>query len=148
MSMHDRLDVWPSVKDGSVEWILRRRPMRAIDSSVGLHTDDVVASQAAFIDPSRRDPHITIVIANRKVSAGRRRHAIAINAIHRLHNGITWMNEIALRHLNRLRSSCEQGHIIRFDDWWSVIEKVSMALGTEDKSLSGQWVKSWNRNLR
>lgn len=96
MRVLDRFDVWPSIIDGSVKRVLRRRPVQAIDSSVRFDADDIVSCRAAFIDPSRRNPNFAMVIANRKIAAGRRRHAIAIEAIHRLHNGITWMYNVSL----------------------------------------------------
>jgi len=99
--------------------------VRAIDSSVEFDADDIVASQAAFVDPSRRNPDIAILIANGKVPAGSRCHAIAINAIHRLHHGITCMNNVSLRHCDLpIEDDKNQRHQIR----WSTEPMIGVYL--------------------
>jgi hypothetical protein len=91
--VHNGFDVGTNRINRSVKGKFRRRRMAAIDVSTGANADDVAASQIALIDSCWRNPDITGLVTNRKVAPGRRRHAIAINAIHRLHDCIAGMEQ-------------------------------------------------------
>ena len=50
------------------------------------NADNIIACQAAFVDPGRRDPDAPVRFANRKVAARSRGHAVPIDAFHRAHD--------------------------------------------------------------
>src|SRR5579871_315320 len=60
------------------------RPARSLRSAVRANPHDVVAPQSAFIHARRSNPHVTVRLANGEISAGRGRHAIPVDPLHRI----------------------------------------------------------------
>ena len=61
-----------------------RWPVRPFDGATRAHADDVVAAQAAFVEPRGRDPDIAVVFAYGEVAARRGGHAVAVDALNGL----------------------------------------------------------------
>src|SRR5579863_3400150 len=69
--------------------------MRSFPGTVGLDADNVVTRQAALIDARGGDPHVARFVANRQIAPRRGGHAISIDALHRMHDFVARMLEIA-----------------------------------------------------
>jgi hypothetical protein len=59
----------------------------------------MLSTQAAFIQPCRRDPHVADFIPHRDIAAGRRCHLMRVNALHDLDDLVAWVKK-------RKRSHC------------------------------------------
>ena len=57
--------------------------------------DDVVAAQAPLVDAGRGDPDVAVVVADREVAAGGGRHPVAVDPLHRPHDLVAGMGQVA-----------------------------------------------------
>ena len=62
-----------------VEGVLRRGFVRTDNGTIRFHTDDVLFGQRTFVNRTRGNPHVAIVVHDRDVTARCGRHATAID---------------------------------------------------------------------
>ena len=84
MGVHDPVNIGPRAIDLLMEGQLGRRAMRSHHGAVRVHAHDVLAAQAAFVEPRGRDPDIAVLFADGKIAARRGGHAVAVDALNRL----------------------------------------------------------------
>ena len=63
--------------------------------AIGLHAHDVAAREVPLVDSRWRDPDVARAVADGEIAAGRCRHAIAIDALHRPHDFVTGMDQLS-----------------------------------------------------
>ena len=84
MGVHDPVNIRPRTIDLLVERQFGRRAVRPHDRAVRMHAHDIVAAQAAFVEPRGSDPDIAVLFADGKIAARRGGHAVAVDALNRL----------------------------------------------------------------
>src|SRR5262249_44008394 len=63
--------------------------------AVGPDADDVIAAEAPLVDPRRGDPDVAVVVADREVAAGGGRHPVAVDSLHRPHDRVARVDQVA-----------------------------------------------------
>ena len=111
--MYHRSNIRSRFIDRFVKWKLRRRWVQPFDRSIGAHTYNIASREVALVDAGRRNPDIACLISDRKITTGRRRHAISIDAVHRVHDLIAWMDQVSwLAHLRSQRSNHRSASVV------------------------------------
>ena len=95
VGVDDRAEVGPGGVNRAVEGELRRGAVRAVDRAVGADANDVVAAEAPLVDPGRGDPDRAVVVADREVAARRGRHPVAVDPLHRPHELVARVDQVA-----------------------------------------------------
>jgi hypothetical protein len=80
MRVDDRRQFRARLVDRLVEGQLGRRLVRTAHRTVRFDADDVLGGQRAFVDAGRGDPDVAVLVADRDVAAGGRRHAAAVDS--------------------------------------------------------------------
>jgi hypothetical protein len=56
--------------------------MDTLDEAVGMDADDILTGKGALVDAGGSDPDISVVIHDRKITAGSGRHAAFVDSLH------------------------------------------------------------------
>src|SRR5262249_9207859 len=57
--------------------------------------DDILAAEAALVEPRRGDPDRAVVVPDREVAAGRGGHPVAVDALHGPHDLVARVDQVA-----------------------------------------------------
>lgn len=95
MRMHNRLEVGPLGIDRLVKRKLRRGFMRPRGAPIRPHAHNILPPQSAFVEPCRRDPDVTVGLANGQIAARGGRHAVAVNPLRRPQDVVSWVYQVA-----------------------------------------------------
>ena len=80
MRVDDRRQFRARRVDRLVEGQFGRRLVRTAHRTVRFDADDVLGGQRAFVDAGRGDPDVAVLVADRNVATGSRRHAAAVDS--------------------------------------------------------------------
>lgn len=94
VSVNDRSDIRSDTVDRIVKWEFRGGRVRPFYTVFRIDSHDIRPREAPFVDASGRDPSAAIGLPDGEIPTRCRRHAIAIDPLHRLHDFVPWVDAI------------------------------------------------------
>ena len=89
--MDDRMQVRPCLVNAHMERILRGWRVQAFTLPFGGDSNNMLSTQATFIESRRRDPHVTGFIPHGDVATGGCCHLMRVDALHDFDDLVAWM---------------------------------------------------------
>ena len=100
MGVQHTVKVGPERIDLLMERQLHRGLVRPKDRAVRLYAVDICAGQVALVNAGGRDPDIAVFVADGKVAAGGRGHAVLVDAVHDRDQLISGMHQFKIHDLS------------------------------------------------